>query len=161
MENYIGRVLAKNEIVHHINHNPYDCRLCNLKLMTKEEHKAIHEIEQESLYIIFVCPECKNIFIKKIWNGYIYDKKKKQHNIFCSRSCNGKHGRKNQLKMNVDNIDIEHQIISVGYLTKAEYLKRIAEKDFSQLRNNKLFPSIHPKEIILDETTIEIIGCSV
>ena len=65
VENEVGRLLTSEEVVHHINHNPYDCRLCNLKLMTKYEHRILHDKEKESLYAIIICPECENLFIKK------------------------------------------------------------------------------------------------
>ena len=42
MENHIGRRLALNEVVHHINRNPSDNRMDNLQLMTRTEHSALH-----------------------------------------------------------------------------------------------------------------------
>lgn len=42
MEEYLGRKLEKNEIVHHINGNKRDNRIENLQLMTLSEHSRLH-----------------------------------------------------------------------------------------------------------------------
>jgi|GEM_PF-5080396 len=46
MENQIGRYLAPNEVVHHINKKRNDNRIENLKLMTFKEHAAFHMRER-------------------------------------------------------------------------------------------------------------------
>lgn len=46
MQNYIGRKLKKNEVVHHINHNREDNRIENLRLMTRSDHQSLHRKEQ-------------------------------------------------------------------------------------------------------------------
>lgn len=43
MENYLGRKLTKNEIVHHINENKSDNRIENLQVMTRSEHMSLHK----------------------------------------------------------------------------------------------------------------------
>lgn len=45
MEQKIGRVLEKNEVVHHKNHNTLDNRIENLELMTVSEHCRLHVSE--------------------------------------------------------------------------------------------------------------------
>lgn len=44
MEKHLGRLLTKDEHVHHINENPLDDRLENLKLTTRTEHPKLHRV---------------------------------------------------------------------------------------------------------------------
>lgn len=46
MERFIGRYLAPNEVVHHINHDRKDNRIENLVLMDKKEHMKMHMKER-------------------------------------------------------------------------------------------------------------------
>ena len=38
----LGRILSKDEVVHHINEDKQDNRIQNLQLMTHREHKRLH-----------------------------------------------------------------------------------------------------------------------
>lgn len=42
MEQYLGRKLDINEVVHHINGDKLDNRIENLKVMSKQEHDSLH-----------------------------------------------------------------------------------------------------------------------
>jgi endogenous inhibitor of DNA gyrase (YacG/DUF329 family) len=41
MEQHLGRKLARNEVIHHINGDPHDNRIENLQLTTQSEHMKI------------------------------------------------------------------------------------------------------------------------
>jgi len=45
VEKHIGRILSRNEDVHHINKNRDDDRIENLTVLSKSEHRSIHSQE--------------------------------------------------------------------------------------------------------------------
>ena len=92
MENYIGRLLTKEEVVHHIDGNGHNNTIENLQLLDRIEHNLLHGKEQKHSNI-YICPYCLKEFErtnKKIHKGYKL--------TFCSQVCNGKyyyeHGNK-------------------------------------------------------------------
>jgi HNH endonuclease. len=46
MEKHLGRYLTEDEHIHHINQNPKDNRLENLKIMSNSEHIRFHRTEE-------------------------------------------------------------------------------------------------------------------
>ncbi len=42
MERHLGRPLLSSEIVHHIDHDPFNNAIENLQIVTRAEHKRIH-----------------------------------------------------------------------------------------------------------------------
>jgi len=84
MENSIGRLLNENEVVHHIDNNGLNNELSNLQLMSKEKHNKLHRDEKYSLYFKICCPNCNNIFIKRIDSSFLFSNRKY---TCCSKKC--------------------------------------------------------------------------
>lgn len=74
MEKHLGRLLDKNEVVHHINGDITDNRIKNLQVMSQGEHARLHHKKFDKL--IVVCPICKNKF-----------KQRRIKQKYCSYSC--------------------------------------------------------------------------
>ena len=90
MENKLGRLLTKEEIVHHINGNGKDNREDNLELLKVKEHNDYHSKEKKRKHRIkLVCAFCGVKFERKA-NKVRYAIKKGQTQFCCSCKCNGK-----------------------------------------------------------------------
>lgn len=87
MENHLGRLLDKNEIVHHINHDKKDNRVENLQIMINVEHNRKHGLEQGRKFCLVKCPNCKKEWEHPYNNTHLVKK-----GIFtsCSTKCRGK-----------------------------------------------------------------------
>lgn len=55
MEQYLGRELAEDEVVHHKNGNKLDNRIENLEVMTKAEHAKLHNQIYPDTKICRIC----------------------------------------------------------------------------------------------------------
>ena len=96
MEVFLGRYLEANETVDHIDGNPLNNKLSNLRVLDRKEHCTNDCIRNNN--IIVTCTYCGKTFeIKgsKLHNRNRLDRH--QSGYFCSRSCSGKYGRKIQL----------------------------------------------------------------
>lgn len=81
MSLHIGRVLEKNEVVHHINGDRLDNEIENLKILSPGEHAVLHRPPK---YIDLQCDQCGNGFRRRPGriNGKLH---------FCSKVCSGRY----------------------------------------------------------------------
>ena len=87
MENHLGRLLTRGEVVHHLNHNKKDNRIENLEVMTAAEHSRKHAKDRPRKYVKLECPYCYSKFVRPA--NQIGGRTR----VFCSRSCNAKFTR--------------------------------------------------------------------
>ena len=87
MENHLGRILDRKEVVHHINGDKKDNRIENLELMGHIEH-AKHHAPKIRKMVTLKCPSCSKIFERRFRNTFLVYKTQKY--TACSRSCSGK-----------------------------------------------------------------------
>jgi len=98
MEIELGRPLQHDETIDHIDCNPLNNTLSNLRVLLRSEHCRIdapHLIPQT-----FRCPVCGKIFVRsgKQLSNLIRDRRRKQKaGPFCSRHCSGIHSHNKQI----------------------------------------------------------------
>lgn len=64
MEEYIGRYLTPDEIIHHINGIKNDNRIENLRLMTRAEHMSLHKKLDMSDRVCITCNSATTFYHK-------------------------------------------------------------------------------------------------
>lgn len=92
MENALGRLLRDDEVVHHIDGDKKNNVESNLEVMTRGEHSSHHATEP-----VFVCLQCSECGVSFSRRANQRASLKGYKNVFCSRSCNGKFQRRQQL----------------------------------------------------------------
>ena len=88
MEQYLGRLLKENEVVHHKDGNKTNDTIENLEIMLRKNHTSVHA-KTGRTFIVLYCSYCK-IKFKVEKKKVNYKKNKGQKFFFCSRSCSGK-----------------------------------------------------------------------
>jgi predicted Zn-ribbon and HTH transcriptional regulator len=86
MENYLGRLLSRNEVVHHKNGLTRDNRIENLVLDTMKEHSRKHALSRGAMMVELLCPECGNKFQRPKRVTHLV---KGGTATFCSLKCSG------------------------------------------------------------------------
>jgi hypothetical protein len=95
MENYLGRLLLENEVVHHKDGNKRNNVIENLEVLDSREHNRLHGLEQGITMCYLKCPHCDTIFEREY--RLAFQTSEKKYGVFCSRSCSGKFSRYAQL----------------------------------------------------------------
>lgn len=104
LEEKLGRKLATNEQVHHIDGNPLNNDVDNLEISMLGEHQLLHN-QPKYFDKTAVCVWCGKEFTWTVeqqrrfrGNRKRIDRVCTNTEPFCSKSCAAKHGRQTQLK---------------------------------------------------------------
>lgn len=96
MEMHLDRYLDENETIDHIDGNPLNNDLSNLRILDRQEHCHNDTIRNNKLTVN--CTYCGKTF--EIDGSKLHGRNRKdrhQSGYFCSRSCSGKYGAEIQL----------------------------------------------------------------
>lgn len=85
MENKLGRLLEKGEIVHHKDGDKRNNIIDNLEVLSNVEHAKLHAKRVSRITI--KCPICGRLFKMRLKLAKIRFKQSKQKKLFCSHSC--------------------------------------------------------------------------
>lgn len=93
MEVYLDRYLDVDETIDHIDGNPLNNNIDNLRILNRKEH-AYRDIYRNS-DVNATCIYCGKAFTIK--GSKLSYKNRKNSGYFCSRKCSGKYGKEIQL----------------------------------------------------------------
>lgn len=101
MQKELGKELLPNEHVHHIDENPLNNDISNLKVMSSSDHARSHM--QKFFDTTAVCAWCGKEFLWTAKHQKNFYSNKRNHGQqsnqpFCSRECSGRYGQ--QLQVN-------------------------------------------------------------
>lgn len=113
MEIHLQRYLDESETIDHIDCDPLNNEISNLRVMSRDLHASIDakRLKTQS----FECPMCNRIFSLsgKRLSDAIRNRKKNKAGPFCSRQCTGHYGKAVQ----IDDIRLEVVHINPLYTT--------------------------------------------
>ena len=89
MENYLGRKLAQNETVDHIDRDKTNDRFENLRVITRSKHAS--DDNRRVKLVEITCIGCGNKALKRP-NYLRSNSKQGKAGPFCSKSCAGRYG---------------------------------------------------------------------
>jgi hypothetical protein len=138
MENELGRVLTKEEIVHQKNADTYDNRIENLELTCYQRHNFYHRGKEK---LLLHCDECQKEFERK--RNQRAELKGYKH-TFCSKSCNIKFYIKRKGEKNIS-----------GLIPGAYYKKQL-DKLIFQSENRGLSGYAIAKKYSLNANTVRL-----
>lgn len=98
MEKYLERYLEENETIDHIDGNPLNNELSNLRVLNRQEHCSNDCVRNNSITV--TCTYCGKTF--EIEGTKIYSRNRRDRHLsgyFCSRRCSGKYGKEIQLHL--------------------------------------------------------------
>ncbi len=86
MENKLGRLLERFEIVHHIDEDKFNDSPNNLEIKTNSEHTGLHKRQSAPEKVLLKCV-CGKEFQLKPHTYRLRAKRNSSGILFCSRSC--------------------------------------------------------------------------
>lgn len=87
MENHLGRLLKKEEVVHHKDGNRKNNHIDNLEVLSNNYHAAMHTASRGRMMVDLQCPWCNKQFSKYKSQTYL---SKGGFFTACSKRCRGK-----------------------------------------------------------------------
>lgn len=103
VEQYIGRPLTADEDIHHIDGNPENNEISNLQIVDRIKHRSKHAEKhhfEDSIEVCVICGLSFNYTAKRKRDYYHNTGKLYNENPTCSKVCQCKFARKEQLRRN-------------------------------------------------------------
>jgi hypothetical protein len=101
MEQHLGRKLERDEVVHHIDHNPSNNKIANLEVKSRADHTRHHAKKAETVEITCRC----GVKVMKPARQIRHNQDRmKKVGPFCSKSCAARWARMKQIQEGRSNL---------------------------------------------------------